>query len=146
MDHKECVKRLMEIGSHFGFKATGKSYGKKYELGNPDCVWYYTGKGAKELSKIARGERYRYLPFIAFEVAYSEREKNLRGSLVALQLTNAAAGVIVLLGKSVDRKRFLKKLIGRYSYMRFRIWTENDVNEIYKRIEKTVKVNSAKRK
>ena len=139
MDHKECVRKLIKIGEEFGFHATGRSYGKMYSLGNPDCVWYYKGKGAKELKKIAKGDKYDYLPFIAFEVANTEREKALRGTLVTLQLTNAAAGIIVLIGKSIKYKSFLKKLVGRYSYGRLRIWTEKDVNELY---EKAIKGGS----
>ena len=137
MNHSECVKKLIEIGKHFGFHATGRSYGKMYKMGNPDCVWYYKGKGAKELYKIAKGDRYRYLPFIAFEVSFSEREKALRGSLVTLQLTDASASIIVLLGKSLEYMSYLKKLIGRYSFTRFRIWTEKDVNELYEKIKHT---------
>jgi hypothetical protein len=131
MNHNECIKKLVKIGKHFGFHATGRSYGKMYKMGNPDCVWYYKGKGAKELYKVAKGDRYKYLPFVAFEVPFSEQEKSLRGSLVTLQLTNASAGIIVLLGNSVKYRPYLKKLIGRYSYMRFRIWTEKDVEELY---------------
>lgn len=115
MDHSECVQKLKEIGTHFGFYAVGRSYGKMYYMGNPDCVWYYTGPGERALRKIANGDRYKYLPFVAFEVAHSEAEKNLRGSLVTLQLTNAAASIIVLLGSSVKFKSYLKKLVGRYS-------------------------------
>lgn len=131
MNHAECVKKLMEVGKDFGFHATGRSFGKMYSLGNPDCVWYYKGKGSKELEKIAKGDKYKYLPFIAFEVANTEREKALRGTLVTLQLTNATAGIIVLIGKSLKYKGFLKRLVGRYSYGRLRIWTEKDVIELY---------------
>ena len=76
MNHSECVKKLKEIGECFGFNSTGRSYGKMYHMGNPDCVWYYQGKGAKELRKIAKGDKYRFLPFIAFEVPYSEKDNN----------------------------------------------------------------------
>lgn len=130
MNHSQCVRKLIAAGKSFGFKAVGRSYGKKYELGNPDCVWYYVGKGQEVFGKIARGEKSKYLPFIAFEVAYSEQEKGLRGSLVTLQLTNAAANIIVLIGKSLKHTDFLKKLVGRYSYARFRIWTAKDVQEV----------------
>ena len=144
MTHQECIKRLKEIGKHFGFHATGRSYGKMYKMGNPDCVWYYKGKGAKELYKIAKGDRYRYLPFIAFEVCFSEKEKSLRGSLVTLQLTNASASIIVLLGNSIEHDSYLKKLAGRYSYMRLRIWKEKDVNELYNNIrQKGIKKNKS---
>lgn len=131
MTHQECVAKLRAVGRAFGFHDTHRSYGKMYSLGNPDCVWYYKGPGFKQLKKIARGDRYLYLPVLAFEVAFSEREKQLRGSLVTLQLTNAAASVIVLLGTSVEYKAYLKKLVGRYSFGRFRVWTEKDVTELY---------------
>ena len=130
MDHSECVRELIEIGKSLGFHGVGRSYGKMYHMGNPDCVWYYKGPAERAFLKIAKGDRYRYLPVIAFEVAASEQEKNLRGSLVTLQLTNAAASVIVLLGSSVKYKSYLRKLAGRYSYVRYRIWTERDVNEL----------------
>lgn len=134
MNHSECVKKLIAIGKEFGFHSTGRSYGKMHGLGNPDCVWYYKGKGAKELKKIAKGDRYEYLPFIVFEVANTEREKALRGSLVTLQVTNASAGIIVLIGKSVEHKSFLRKLIGRYSFGRLRIWTEKDIDDLYRKV------------
>lgn len=132
-EHKECIEKLVEIGRRLGFEASRAIKGKMYELANPDCVWYYKGKGWEELRKVAKGDGYKYLPFIAFEVAYSEKEKNLRGSLVSLQLANAAASIIVLLGKSADPriKSKLKKLFGRYSSTRFRIWIAKDVDELY---------------
>jgi len=83
----------------------------------------------KALQKIAKGHRYRYLPLVAFEIASSEHEKQLRGSLVTLQLTNAAASVIVLLGECIKYKSYQKKLVGRYSFVRYRIWTEKDVDD-----------------
>ena len=129
-----CISKLIKVGEHLGFYSIGKGKGKMYRMGNPDCVWYYQGKGAKELYKIAKGDKYKYLPFIAFEVAYSEGEKNLRGSLMTLQLTNASASIIVLIGKSAKHKSFMKKLVGRYSYSRFRIWSEKDVNELYDKV------------
>ena len=130
MNHSECVRELIAIGNSLGFHTTGRSYGKTYYMGNPDCVWYYKGKAERALLKIAKGDRYRYIPLVAFEVAYSEREKQLRGSLVTLQLTNAAASVIVLLGSSVEYKSYLRRLTGRYSHVRYRIWTERDVAEL----------------
>lgn len=138
-EHSKCQEKLMAIGTRLGFEASRKVKGKMYELGCPDCVWYYKGKGHKELRKIAQGDKYKYIPFIAFEVANSEEEKALRGSMMSLQLTNAAASVIVLLGKS-DRlnklKPKLKKLFGRFSFMRFRIWAKKDVDDLYNKVIK----------
>jgi len=111
-----------------------------YELGNPDCVWYYKGKGAEELRKIAKGDKSKYIPFIAFEVAYSEKEKALRGSMVSLQLTNASVSIIVLLDKSLEFKPKLRKLVGRYSSTRFRIWTLKDVDELYNKVKRKYQV------
>lgn len=136
MTHSECIKKLIDIGKSFGFHSVGRSYGKMYHMGNPDCVWYYKGKGAKELYKIAKGDKYKYIPFIAFEVPYSERQKALRGTLVTLQLTNASASIVVLIGQSTKYKSYMNKLVGRYSSTRFRIWTEKDVNELYDKVVK----------
>jgi hypothetical protein len=131
MTHSECVEKLKQIGFHLGFEPPGRSYGKMYHMGNPDCGWYYKGTGQEAFRKIAKGDRYKYLPLAAFEVAHSEREKNLRGTLVTLQLTNAAASIIILLGKSVEYKSYLMKRVGRYSFVRYRLWTEKDVNDLY---------------
>lgn len=131
--HDKYVDKLIKLGSELGFETTRRITGKMYELANPDCIWYYKGKGEKILRKIAKGDKGKYLPIVAFEVAFSEKPKNLRGSLVSLQLANAAASVIVLLGESVQYKSFLKKLMGRYSSTRFRIWTGHDVDELCKK-------------
>jgi hypothetical protein len=136
VNHSECINKLVEIGQALGFHATARSHGKMYHLGNPDCVWYYKGPGHKELSKIARGDKYKYLPFIAFEVPYSEKEKALRGSLVTLQLTNASASIIVLIGESLRFKSYVRKLVGRYSFVRYRIWLEKDVEELHHKVMK----------
>jgi len=136
MTHSECIRKLIEVGRRFGFYSTGRIYGKMYSMGNPDCVWYYKGAGEKELRKIAKGDKYKYLPFIAFEVAYSEKEKALRGSLTTLQLTSASASIIVLIGNSVKHKSYMRKLIGRYSSGRFRLWGEKKVNELYNQVIK----------
>jgi len=135
IEHKECIDKLVEIGNLLGFKANRAVEGKMYELANPDCVWYYKGKGEELLRKIAKGDKSRYIPFIAFEVAFSEKEKALRGSMVSLQLTNAAASIIVLLGSSLPLKSKLKKLVGRYSSTRFRVWTAKDVDELYDKVK-----------
>ena len=134
--HHECQEKLLKIGRRLGFESRRDVKGKMYELGCPDCVWYYKGTGKEELARIARGDGYKYIPFIAFEVAFSEDEKGLRGSMMSLQLTNAAASVIVLMGKSLKLKPKLKKMFGRYSYMRYRIWTRRDVNTLYKKVMK----------
>lgn len=130
--HKEYVAKLMEMGRDLGFYvADGKKLGKMYHMANPDCVWYYDCRGKKPLLKIAKGDKGNYLPVVAFEVADSEREKGLRGSLMSLQLTNASASVIVLVGTAAKYKSYLNKLTRRYSSMRLRIWTEKGVEALY---------------
>lgn len=148
-EHKECQKKLREIGSILGFEVdkTGGSLGKMYHMGSPDCVWYYNCEGKEPLIKIAKGDRCekkkctvnhgngKRLPFIAFEVANSEDEKGLRGSLMTLQLTSASVSVIVLIGRTAEKHtQFFNKLAGRYSYMRTRIWTKEYVDDLYKRL------------
>lgn len=140
-EHDVYVDKLVEIGKCLEFEALYKVEGKMYELANPDCIWYYKGKPEAEamLKKIARGDKAEHIPVVAFEVAYSEKEKALRGSMVSLQLTNAAVSIIVLLGKSAEPKikSKLNKLFGRYSYTRFRIWTKEDVDELYNKVVKS---------
>ena len=130
--HKEYVRKLMDIGKDLDFYvADGKKLGKMYHMANPDCVWYYDCRGKKPLLKIAKGDKSNYIPVVAFEVADSEREKGLRGSLMSLQLANASASVVVLVGTAAKYKSYLNKLVGRYSSARIRIWTEKDVNKLY---------------
>jgi len=74
MNHSECVRELIAVGNRLGFHATGRVHGKIYHMGNPDCVWYYKGPAERTLRKIARGDQYKYLPIIAFEVAANEHE------------------------------------------------------------------------
>ena len=131
-EHKEYTRKIMEMGKNLGFEVSdGRRLGKMYHMANPDCVWYYNCKGKKPLLKISKGDKSNYLPVVAFEVADSEKEKGLRGSLMSLQLANASASVIVLVGTAVKHKSYLNKLIGRYSSVRIRIWTEADVNKLY---------------
>jgi hypothetical protein len=144
--HDLYCQKLKKIGTELGFHATIGSKGKMYHMGKPDCVWYYKCDGKEPLLKIAKGDKIKcncgsckavsqYLPFVAFEVPNSEDEKGLRGSLMTLQLTNASAGIIVLTGKSErEHKKYTGKLIGRYSYMRTRIWTKEYVDDLYKRL------------
>jgi len=139
MTHAGCVGLLKKIGRCNGFYVDdGIKLGKMYHLGNPDCVWYFDCKGNEPLMKIVKGDtckeidcrkthgEYRYLPLVAFEVPNSEHEKALRGSLMSLQLANASASVIVLIGKSAGKHElYTHKLTGRFSSMRLRIWTED---------------------
>lgn len=136
--HWECIRKLRELGKAFEFEVTSKLQGDKYELANPDCLWYYKGKGEMALRKIARGDGpgCRFIPLVAFEVASTEGQKALRGSLMSLQLTNAGASVIVLVGKSVQHGSFLKKLTMRFSHMRIRIWTKKNVDDMYEKFVK----------
>jgi hypothetical protein len=144
--HDLYCQKLKKIGDELEFHAIIGSKGKMFHMGKPDCVWYYECEGKEPLLKIAKGERIKcncnsckevnqYLPFLAFEVCNSEDEKGLRGSLMALQLTNATASIIVLTGKSErEYKKYMGKLLGRYSYMRTRIWKKEYVDDLYKRL------------
>lgn len=152
MNHPECIQVLKKIGTDCGFHSDdGTKLGKIYHLGNPDCVWYYDCKGKEPLMKITRGdlckekkckyknrhERGRYLPVVAFEVCNSENEKALRGSLMTLQLANASASVIVLIGKSAEKyMQFANKLAGRYSFSRLRIWPIDYINKLHDKINR----------
>jgi len=144
-EHTECIKKLKEIGRHYGFHSADKTIGLKYHLANIDVAWCIDCSGKKGLTKILSGERCRcpkckgikavYLPVVAFEVACSEKEKNLRGSLMSLQLINASAGIIVLAGEAKERKSYVQKLIARYSYGRLRVWSKKDVDGLYQEID-----------
>lgn len=139
-EHKGCVNKLMAIGRELGFEVSdGRRLGKMYHMANPDCVWYYDCKDKKPLLQIAKGDKSSYLPVVAFEVADSEKEKGLRGSVMSLQLANASASVVVLVGSAntPENKSYLNKLVGRYSSTRFRVWTEANVNKLYGKADKT---------
>jgi len=136
-EHKQCQTKLIEIGSKCGFYSYGRSFGKRYHRANPDCVWYYKGEAESILKKLAAGDEYDFLPVVAFEVADSEQEKGLRGSLMSLQLIQAAVGVIVLVGKSRGKYAdYIKELALCYSYMRVQIWTDETVNRLYEEVQK----------
>lgn len=158
--HKECQEKLLKIGTALELKNDrGKGLGKMYHMGCPDVVWYYDCSDKEPLMKIAEGDRCnlirekiknsikikkkcnihgscRYLPLVAFEVS-NEEEKALRGSIMTLLLVNAAASIIVIIGKS-DKKHesFAEKLTGRFSFARLRVWTEKDVDELYDKVVK----------
>ncbi|HPS20403.1 MAG TPA: hypothetical protein PKY78_05390 [Candidatus Omnitrophota bacterium] len=132
-EHKKYTAKLMEIGKKLGFyTADGRHLGKMYHMANPDCVWYIDCSGKNALMKIAKGEKSKYLPVVAFEVADSEKEKGLRGSAMSLQLASASAGIIVLVGKANNQKMktYVNKLVGRFSSTRYRVWTEKDVDKL----------------
>lgn len=135
MNHSQCVRKLIEVGKRLGFDAVGRIRGVRYKLANPDCVWYSKQIALPQvLQRIPKSEDCEHLPLLAFEVAYSEHEKALRGSLVSLQVASAAASVIVLLGKSADHRAYLQKLVEKYSFGRYAIWTEDDVNDLYNEV------------
>lgn len=140
-EHTETIRKLKEIGRHYGFHSADKSIGLKYHLANVDAVWCIDCSGKKGLTKILSGERCKcpkcrgikavYLPVVSFEVAASEKEKALRGSVMSLQLIGSAAGILVLVGEAVKHKSFVRKLIARYSYGRLRVWSKQDVDRLY---------------
>jgi len=140
-EHTETIRKLKEIGRHYGFHSSDKSIGLKYHLATIDVLWSVDCSGKKGLTKILSGERCKcpkcrgiktvYLPIVAFEVAASEKEKALRGSVMSLQLANASAGIIVLVGSAIEHKTYVRKLLGRYSSGRLRLWTRQDVDGLY---------------
>lgn len=144
-EHTETIRKLKEIGRHYGFHSADKTIGLKYHLANIDVAWCIDCSGKKGLTKILSGERCKcpkcrgikavYLPVVAFEVACSEKEKALRGSVMSLQLVNASAGIIVLVGSATAHKSFVRKLLGRYSSGRLRLWTQQDVDRLYQGIK-----------
>jgi hypothetical protein len=144
-DHVETIRKLKEIGKHYGFHASDKTIGSKYHLATIDVLWCIDCTGKKGLTKILSGERCKcpkcksikavFMPVVAFEVACSEKEKALRGSVMSLQLANASAGILVLAGEAQERKAYVRKLLARYSFGRLRLWTKRDVDRLYDSIQ-----------
>jgi hypothetical protein len=136
LDHSKCRKMLIDIGKKLGFESVGKTMGDLYGLANADCVWYYpkNEEGQDIFKKLAEQDGYSRIPIVAFEVAYSEAEKNLRGSLTSLQLLNAAVSVMVLIGPSAAHKGYVERLLNKFALGRTRLWTQEDVFQWHKKI------------
>lgn len=136
MDHIQIVRSLIEIGERLGFESRGRTMGKLYELASADCVWYYPKRteSGSIFHKLAEQDGYDKIPVVAFEVAFNEKEKALRGSLSSLQILNASVSVIILAGKSREYRKYLEDLIRKFAINRIQIWTEDDVITWYQRI------------
>jgi len=137
-EHNQIVRMLIQIGKSLGFDSAGRTMGKLYNLASADCVWYYPEKFDSKSKSIfayfARQDKYDKIPLVAFEVAYSEKEKNLRGSLASLQILGASVSIIVLAGKSMDYESYLKELIKKFALNRVIILDEKKVREWHTKI------------
>jgi len=136
--HNEIVRMLMEMGEKLGFDSSGRTMGDLYKLASADCVWYYPKDSDPQsiFADFAYQDKHDKVPFVAFEVAYSEKEKALRGSLASLQILGASVSVIVLAGKSKEYKEYLNELMKKFALNRVVVWDDNKVYEWYSRIVK----------
>lgn len=138
MDHSGCQDLLKAMGEKLGFDVFKKTRGGLFKLASVDCVWYYpTNESSAEFfGEMAKNDGYYEIPVVAFEVANSEQEKTLRGSVSSLQILNASASVIVLIGKSEQHRQYLEKLLSKFALGRVHIWTADDVTKWHKHIMK----------
>lgn len=136
MNHSECQNKLIEMGRKLDFSVFDRTKGKLYKLASADCVWYLkpNPSSAEFVQEMAKDDEFDTIPVIAFEVANSEQEKTLRGSVYSLHLLNASASVIVLIGRSLEKHSYLKDLLSKFALGRIHIWTEEDVLKWYGRI------------
>jgi hypothetical protein len=133
--HSEYCEKLRKIGEKLDYETTWKNSSEKelYHLANPDCIWYQnTPEKLKSIKDMPEK-----IPLIVFEVLYSEKEKNMRGSLASFLLRDAYRGVFVILKperesekKSEKRIMYLKKIISKLSSNRFIIWEASDVDNL----------------
>lgn len=124
------------MGESLGFDSIGRTMGKLYKLTSADCVWYYPKGPDPEsiFADFARQDEYDKIPFVAFEVAYSEKEKALRGSLASLQILGASVSVIVLAGPSKEYREYVEDLIRKFALNRVIIWEDVKISEWHSRI------------
>ena len=135
--HKLYEQKLTEIGKGLGFETTGKDT----SVGWLDCVWRL-----KNTSKFAKSEddyiRTYGLPIVAFEVIYSEKAKQLRGSLFNMISAKPSLAVFVFLKRTrrqdypredVERTdRYVKNLCQEVAgLIRTEVWYEEDVDKLY---------------
>jgi hypothetical protein len=146
MNHSECQKLLKEMGKKLGFNVYKKTRGDLFHLASADCVWYYrTNESTADFFReMAKNDGYETIPVVAFEVAHSEQPKILRGSVSCLQILNASASVIVLIGSSLGLRPYLEKLLTKFALGRVHVWTAEDVIKWHNRIIKspTTPINS----
>lgn len=136
MNHSECQEILKTIGQKLGFEVFKKTRGDLFHLASADCVWYYRPDevSADFMSGLAKDDGYHTIPVVAFEVANSESEKALRGSVSSLQILGASASVIVLMGKSEKLRKYLNGLLSKFALGRVQIWTTDDVSKWHDKI------------
>lgn len=133
---RECVA-LESIGRKLGFDVGGY----KTDLGTLDCVWRVK---YKELPLLAQN-----LPLIVFEVICSENQKAMRGSISNMLVAKPSLAVFVLVEKEIKKQRgttspdmwlkrihnYAKKIKESYKgIMRIDIWTDKDVDRLFRKI------------
>jgi len=138
--HKLYEQKLTEIGKRFGFEIKGM----ETPVGWLDCVWRLG-----ESSKFVKSEEHYVstygLPIVAFEVIYSEKAKQLKGSLFNMISAKPSLAVFVFLKRTrqqdypnedVDRtERYVQTLCREVAgLIRTEIWYEEDVDKLYDEI------------
>jgi len=125
--HSWYCEKLREIGERLRFKTSWDSLEEKelYHLANPDCIWYL--ELPAELTTIS--DLPEKIPLIAFELLYSEKEKNMRGSFGSFLLRGAYYGVFVLLKPEdqsqeefLKRDKYLRKMINNLGSKHLKVW------------------------
>ena len=138
--HKLYEQKLTEIGKRLGFETKGM----ETPVGWLDCVWRL-----RESRKFVKSEEHYVstygLPIVAFEVIYSEKAKQLRGSLFNMISAKPSLAVFVFLKRTrqqdypnedVDRtERYVQTLCQEVAgLIRTEIWYEEDVDKLYDEI------------
>ena len=144
MYERHCAA-LSLIGTELGFDVGGY----KTDLGNLDCVWRVK---YKQLPPLAQN-----LPLIVFEVICSENQKAMRGSISNMLVAKPSLAVFVLVEKEIRKQRgatspdmwlkriqnYAKKIKESYKgIMRIDIWTDEDVDRLFRKICKKGIVNN----
>jgi len=100
--HKECIRKLIEIGVSYGFCVLERSIGLKYHLATIDVLWCIDCNGKKGLTKILGGERCKcaecrkrrqsvHVPIITIDSNSDKKKKILGGCSALLQPTSSSA-------------------------------------------------------
>ena len=139
MYERHCAA-LSLIGRELGFDVGGY----KTELGTLDCVWRVKRVKYKDLPLLAQN-----LPLIVFEVICSEDQKGMRGSISNMLVAKPSLAVFVLVEKEIRKQRgatspdmwlkriqnYAKKIKESYKgIMRIDIWTDEDVDRLFRKI------------
>lgn len=137
--HPLYCHKLKKIGEKLGYEIRWKNAeeNKLYHLANPDCIWY------QEVSEKLKGQEgiIDMIPLFVFEVLYSEKEKNMRGSLASFLIRGAYLGVFVVLkpeDQSVeeygDRIKYIRDMIDNLGFGRFAVWEADVVDSLEKNL------------